>query len=96
MTEPPTTQHTKISFDREAYRSYIRDMGLSAQQQDALMQAVWSILVGVMDFCVEHGASETPLAADSSAVISFLTTSKTNEPEDATSPVRAIAREIDS
>jgi hypothetical protein len=103
MTETnPTAQHTKLSFNPDAYREYVRDMGLSASQEDDLLKAVWSVVVGILDFtCGPHvlegaDADVKSLAADSASVLACLSTSEIIKAEDAMSNERTIARRIDS
>ena len=38
-----------LTFDADDYREHVRDMGLSESQEDELLQALWSIVVGFVD-----------------------------------------------
>src|ERR1700754_5216433 len=40
---------TALLFDPEKFREHVQDMDLSTKQQDALLEAVWLIVVGVID-----------------------------------------------
>jgi hypothetical protein len=38
-----------VTFDVERYERYLEDQGLSAEQKRAMLEALWSIIVGFVD-----------------------------------------------
>jgi hypothetical protein len=75
-----------LKYEPEAFRGYVKDMDLTSAQQDALLETVWLVVVGVIDMGLglkEAASSDSnPLAADSSSVLALLSTSKTSKPQD--------------
>lgn len=49
--DPPHTDksHPVIAFDVERYQHFLDDQGLSADQKRAMLEALWSIIVGFVD-----------------------------------------------
>lgn len=79
----PAPEYAGLRFDADAYRDYVSDMGLTLSQQNELLEAVWTVVVGVVDLRYnllgpEFKGGEIPLAADSPAMISLLTSEKEN------------------
>ncbi len=86
MTSPTPTTPTKLSFDPERYRENLSDLGLTTQQENELLEAVWVLLVGIIDFQFNISkslATQLPLAGDSSAVVSFLNSDNKKDDNDA-------------
>jgi hypothetical protein len=107
MTDQTNTPNTSagdtyrpLQFDPAPYREYVQGMDLTVSQQDALLEAVWLIVVGVID--MGSGLSGTgwldskPLAADSSSVLGSISTSKRSNAEDAVADDGPHARRMDS
>jgi hypothetical protein len=104
MTEQTNTStaasptYSPLKFDREQFRKYVQDMELSVAQQDALLESVWLIVVGVIDlglglhpFC-NSVADSKPLAVDLSGVLALLSDSKTSDQKDATAEMPNVPR----
>jgi hypothetical protein len=106
MTEHTATNTTPaysaLKYDPEAYREYVSDMGLSSSQQDALLEAVWLIVVGVIDFGFsaaqfsECRTDQKTLVVDSNAVLASIITSNKQDAEDAKAGDGLSARRMDS
>ncbi len=97
-TVPPA--HSPLKYDPEVFREFVHDMDLSPSQQDALLEAVWLVIVGVIDLGfgqhISGNSNSNPLAVDSSSVLAFVSTSKTSDAEDAKADIRPKARRTDS
>lgn len=98
-----TTQHAEaaygpLQFDPDIFREYVREMDLSLEQQNALLEAVWLVVVGVIDIGfgthVQDSGSK-PLAIDSSSVLTLLSTSNIPNAKDAKA-IGPNARRMDS
>lgn len=107
MTDQTATPHqttasaySPLKYDPELFRPFVQGMDLSASQQDALLEAVWLVIVGVIDLGFgQHGSGPSdsnPLAVDSSSVLALVSTSKTSNAEDAKADIRPRARRTDS
>jgi hypothetical protein len=78
-TAESSARYAALRLDREAYRPFVEGQSLTADQEDMLLEAVWLIVVGVVDLGFDFPATadhQLPLAADSSAVISFIQSQK--------------------
>lgn len=99
QTTQPLT-YSPLKYDPELFRGFVQDMGLSASQQDALLEAVWLVIVGVIDLgSGQHDSDRSdtkPLAVDSSSVLALVSTSKISNSEDAEAARRPRARRTDS
>jgi len=99
-TPTPQPRHTALKYDPEIFREFVQDMDLSASQQDALLDAVWLVIVGVIDLGfgqhISGNSNSNPLAVDSSSVLAFVSTSKTSDAKDAKADIRPKARRTDS
>jgi hypothetical protein len=88
-TQPANISYAALKFDAEGYRNYVRDMGLSCDQEDALLEAIWLIVVGVLD--AAHGfhlkpashKDENPLVPDSDRVLRSIIITKEQRARDA-------------
>ena len=84
-----TTAYTALKFDPATYRPHVCDMGLSGSQQDALLEAVWLIIVGVVDSgfsprrISEVSSDAKTLVVDSASVLESITNSNQQIAEDA-------------
>ena len=48
-TAPPQTPRPVITFDAARYEHFLEEMGLSEDQKGAMLEALWSIIVGFVD-----------------------------------------------
>lgn len=89
-----------LRYEPEAFREYVQDMGLTPAQQDALLETVWLVVVGVIDVGLEANQTDilgsNPLAADSSRVLALLSTSKTSDTKDVRAKFKPGATRTDS
>ncbi|MCK1463089.1 hypothetical protein IVB34_33210 [Bradyrhizobium sp. 2] len=104
MTEQTNHQTTEgayrpLKLDREAFRGFLEGMDLTSAQEDALLDSVWLIIVGIIDLDPSQKSSacdSKPLAVDSSSVLAFLSTSKITNAEDAEAAAGPSAPRMDS
>lgn len=99
-TTPTHPAYSPLKYDPEIFRDFVQDMDLSASQQDALLEAVWLVIVGVIDLGFsQHGSghpNSNPLALDSSSVLALISTSNASDTEDARSDIGPQALRTDS
>ncbi|EKS35385.1 hypothetical protein HMPREF9696_02657 [Afipia clevelandensis ATCC 49720] len=106
MTEPKDTTepsareaYSPLKFEPSLYREHLQGMDLSPSQEDALLEAVWLVVVGVIDRGAAHtcrGSDSNPLAVDSSSVLGLVSTSKRSNSEVAQAEDGPRARRMDS
>lgn|GEM_PF-5513135 len=96
----PAHRAAALRYEPEAFREYVQDMDLTPAQQDALLETVWLVVVGIIDIGLEanqgDGPISNPLAVDSSRVLALLSTSKTSNTEDARANRKPSAPRTDS
>ncbi|MHC4049316.1 hypothetical protein [Bradyrhizobium sp. 25ACV] len=83
---PDTHTYSPLQYDPEVLREHVRDMNLSTEQENALLEAVWLVIVGVIDLGLSpasQGTHSKPLVVDSSSVLALLSTSNMSNTEDA-------------
>jgi hypothetical protein len=81
-------RYTALKLDREAYRSFFDGENLTLAQQDELLESVWGVVVGIIDLHFDP-SGKLVLAADSSAVVSFLNSENEKENDAAESTLAA-------
>lgn len=106
MTKPTTptsnTRHTALRFEPEAFRQYVQGMDITTSQQDALLEAVWLIVVGVVELAPEHHhfpeflLRTQALEADSPSVLASDLTSDITNTKDAKASSETSARRTES
>lgn len=69
---PPKSAYAALKYDPEKFRGHVNDMGLSLSQQDALLEDIWLIVIGVIDAAFGSRPFSAPaktLAVDSGSVL---------------------------
>ena len=88
LTPAPRTDQSSyqpLVLNRARYRTYLAGPGLPEAEQDNMLDAVWAIIVGIIDSQNGFGlrVDGMALADDSIGVVSFASTSHTDNNEDA-------------